>query len=224
MTDTLKVKASNREIMGKKTRFLRRQGITPVHLFGHRIKSQALQCDTTVLRHIIAQAGMTRPISLEIDEEKRPRNVIIREIQSDPVSRQLFHVDFYQVRKGEKIKVEVPIVLVGEAPAMKGRDRMLTHGITSLSIDCMLDSIPAQIEVDISQLEEVEHAIHVKDIVLDPEITVHADPEQMIVKVSEAVVKEVVEGVPAEEEEVVAEAAPEEAPAAGEEPEEPTAE
>ncbi len=223
MTDTLKLKASNREIMRKKTRFLRRQGITPVHLFGHSLKSQALQCDTTELQHIIAQAGMTRPLSLEIDEEKRPRNVIIREVQRDPISWQVFHVDFYQMRKGEKIKIEVPIVLVGEAPAMKGKGRMLTHGITSLSIDCMPDNIPAQIEVDISQLEEAEQAIHVKDIALDPEITVHADPEQMVAKISEALVREVVEEVPAEEGEVVAEVAPEAAPAA-EKPGEPTTE
>jgi len=204
--DDLRLQATARNVLGKKTRFLRRQGITPAHLYGHDIKSLTLQCDTTELRQIIAQAGRTRLINLEVDG-KQPRSVFVREIQRDEVSRQLLHVDFYQVKKTEKIAVDVPIVFVGEAPAMKEKRRMLTHGITSLSIECLPGNVPPQIEVDLSPLEEIEQAIHVKDIVLGPDITVNADPEQLVVKVSEAVVKEVVEEVVAEvEEEVEAEA------------------
>jgi len=204
-------------VVRKKTRFLRRQGITPCHLFGHNVKSLALQCDTAQLIHIIARAGATRPINLEIDGEKRPKSVMIREIQRDEISKQLLHVDFYQVRKGQKIKVDVPVVLVGDAPALKGKGRMLIHGITSLSVECLPDNVPPRIEIDISPLEEAEQAIHVRDIALDPEITVHADPDQLVVKISEAIVKEVVEEV-VEEEMVEEEAAAEvkaEAPAEG---------
>lgn len=198
--DVLKLQATLRDVLGKKTRFLRRQGITPTHLYGHDLKSLALQCDAAELQRLIALAGKTRLISLEIDG-KQPRSVFVRAIQRDEVTRQLLHVDFYQVKKGEKIAVDVPIVLVGEAPAMKEKGRMLIHGITSLSIECLPDSVPPQIEVGLSSLEELEQAIHVKDIVLDPNITVNADPEQLVVKVSEAVVKEVVEEVVAEVEE-----------------------
>ena len=204
--DDLRLQATARNVLGKKARFLRRQGITPAHLYGHDIKSLTLQCDTTELRQIIAQAGRTRLINLEVDG-KQPRSVFVREIQRNEVSRQLLHVDFYQVKKTEKIAVDVPIVFVGEAPAMKEKRRMLTHGITSLSIECLPGNVPPQIEVDLSPLEELEQAIHVKDIVLDPDITVNANPEQLVVKVSEAIVKEVVEEVVAEvEEEVEAEA------------------
>jgi large subunit ribosomal protein L25 len=214
--DDLTLQAAKRSVLGKKNRFLRRQGITPAHLFGHNIKSQALQCDTIQLKQIIAHAGTTRLISIKIDGDKQPKNVFVREIQRDAVGKQLLHVDFYQVKMGEKIAVQVPIVLVGEAPAMKGKGRMLAHGITSLDIECLPDNVPPQIEVDISPLEEVEQAIHVKDIVLDPEITVNAEPEQLVVKVTEAVVKvEEVEEVAVEEEvaaEAEVEAAAEEAP------------
>ena len=206
--EDLTLKAANRDVLGKKARFLRRQSITPAHLFGHNIKSIALQCDTAQLRHIIAQAGMTRVISLKVENEKQPKSVFIREIQRDAVSRQLLHVDFYQVRKGEKIKMDVPIVLVGEAPAMNAKGRMLSHGISSLSIECLPDSLPSQVEVDVSVLEEVEQTIHVRDIVLAPGITVHDDPDQLVVKVSEAFVREEEEAVEAE-----AEAPAEEGPA-----------
>jgi large subunit ribosomal protein L25 len=215
--DDLTLQAAERNVLGKKNRFLRRQGITPVHLFGHSVKSQALQCDTIQLKQIIAQAGMSRLVSLKIDGEKQPKSVFVREIQRDAVGKQLLHVDFYQVKKGEKIEVDVPIVIVGEAPAMKMKGRMLTHGITSLSIECLPEKVPPQIEVDISMLEEVEQAIQVKDIVLDPDVTVNVEPEQLIVKVTEVAVKVEEEAVVEEEEAEV------EAPAEGA-PEQPQAE
>lgn len=206
--EDLTLPATNRSILGKKTRFLRRQGITPVHLFGHGLESQALQCDTANLQRIIAQAGMSRLISLEIEDDKRPRAVFIREIQRDALTGQPLHVDFYQVKKTEKIRVDVPIVLIGEAPAMREKGRSLLRGVTSLSIECLPDKLPPQIEVDLSHLEEAEQAIFVRDITLSPDIAVITDPDQLVVKVSEARV-EVEEEVAVE---VEAEAPTEEEP------------
>ncbi|MGD9117175.1 MAG: 50S ribosomal protein L25, partial [Dehalococcoidia bacterium] len=124
------------------------------------------------------------------------------------------HVDFYQVKMTEKIKFDVPIVLVGEAPAMKEKGRTVAHSLTELSVECLPDDLPPRIEVDISVLEDVEQSIFVRDIALGPEVTVLGDPDQLVVKVSE--VKEEVEEVPVAEEEVEAEAVEEgaeEAPA-----------
>jgi len=191
----LKLRATKRDLLGKKTRFLRRQGITPIHLFGHNLESLSLQCNTAELQRIIVQAGTTRLLSCSIEVDKQPKSVFIREIQRDEISGQLLHVDLYQVQKGEKIKVDVPIVLFGEAPALKEKGRSLTHGVTSLSIECLPDKLPPQIEVDLSHLEEVEQAIHVRDITLSPDITLHTDPDQMVVKVSEVHVERVEEVV-----------------------------
>jgi len=204
--DNLTLLTTNRSLLGKKARFLRRQGITPTHLFGHNVSSLALQCDTAELQRIIAQTGRTRPINLEIEGDKRPRTVFIREIQRDELTRQLLHVDFYQVKKTEKIKVDIPIIFIGEAPAVKKKENILTHGVTSLTIECLPGEVPPQIEVDLSHLEEVEQAIYVKDIVLSPDITVITESDQLMVKVSKARVERVEEVV----EEVVAEEAVEE--------------
>ena len=202
----LTLEADKRNILGKKTRFLRRQGITPAHLFGHGLESLALECDTAKLQRIIARAGRTRLIALGIKGDKEPRSVFIKEIQRNACTGELLHVDLFQVRKTERVRVDVPIVLVGEAPAMKGKGYTLTHSLTSLSIECLPDKLPPQIEVDLSQLEEVGQAIYLRDIHLSPDITVHTDPDQMVVKVSEIRVEKV-EEVAAE---VTAEAAAEE--------------
>jgi large subunit ribosomal protein L25 len=139
--------------------------------------------------------------------------VFVREIQIDELTEQLLHVDFYQVKKTEKIKVDVPIILVGDAPAMKTKGRSLLHGVTSLSIECLPGEVPPQIEVDLSPLEEAEHTIHVRDITLSPDITVMTDPDQPVVKVAEArvEVEEVVAGEVVAEEVVAEEKAKEEA-------------
>ena len=207
----LALKATTRGILGKKTRFLRRQGITPAHLFGHNLKSLTIQCNTAELRSIIAQAGTATILNLKIDTEKLPRKVLIREIQHDPLGKQLLHADFYQIRLTEKIKVDVPIVLVGEAPAMKQKGRLLMQTLTGLSVECLPDKLPPEIGVDLSHLEEVGQAIHVKDLTLDPDITITNDPDQLIVKISEARVEKV-EEVVAEELPVEEEVKPEQPP------------
>lgn len=182
--DEIELKAASREILGKKVRFLRRQGIVPMHLFGHNVESVALQCDTTRLQQVLSRAGKTRLINLRLDKAKRPRNVLVREIQRDPRTGELLHVDFYQVRAAEKIKVAVPIVLVGEAPALKFKDNVLVHELDSLTVECLPGRIPASVELDLSSLTEAEQAIRVKDIELDEEITVINDPELVVAMIS----------------------------------------
>ncbi len=218
------LKADKRETLGKKTRFLRRQGITPAHLFGHGIESMALQCDTVELQQIIRRGGGSRLININIASEKKRRSAFIREIQRDPLSGQLLHVDLYQINLAEKITANIPIVLTGEAPAIKSKDNMIEHMLNELGVECLPDKLPPQIEIDLGVLEEVGQAIHVKDIALGADIAVTTDPEQIIVKVSrikvaaieEEVTAEAEEGVEAEAEAGAASAPAAEAPSEGE--------
>lgn len=185
----LKIKATKREVLGKKSRFLRQQGITPAHLFGHSLESLAIQCDTNELLKVISHAGTTRLVSLTLAGDKETKAVFVREIQKDFLGRELLHVDFFQVRKDEKLTMEIPIVLVGEAPAMKGKGRVMTHGLNMLSITSLPDKVPPQIEIDVTVLKELEDTIHVRDLKLGADIQIHNDPNQLVAKVSEIVVK-----------------------------------
>jgi len=214
--DKIELEVTNREILGKKVRHLRRQGITPVHLFGHGIESLALQCDADELERVLAQAGHTGLIGLKLDKEKKPRPVVIREFDRDWRKGKLLHVNFYQVKMEEKIRLEVPVVLVGEAPALKSKDNMLEHELEALTVECLPAKIPASVEVDISSFTGPGQAIRVKDIALDKDITVLNDPELVVVKISwrpvEKVEEEVVEEAVEAEEAVEEAGAPEEAP------------
>jgi len=214
--EQIELKVSEREILGKKVRFLRRQGITPVHVFGHGIKSIALQCDTANLQRVLGEAGKTRLINLKLDKEKRPRTVVVREVQIEPRTGESLHVDFYQVRMAEQVKVEVPIVLVGEAPALKSRESMLVQELNTLSVECLPAKIPPSVEIDLTPLTEPEQVVRVGDIELETEITVLNDPELAVVRITSRPVEKIEEVVVAEvEEEVVG--GPEAAPLAEEE-------
>jgi large subunit ribosomal protein L25 len=213
--DKIELKVDNREILGKKVKYLRRRGITPVHVFGHGIESLALQCDTKELERVLSQAGQTRLINLKLAKEEMARTVMVREFDRDWRRGELVHVDFYQVKMEEKIRLEIPVVLVGEAPALKSKTNMLEHALGTLTVECLPAKIPNSLEVDISSLTEPDQAIRVKDVLLDKDIAVLNNPDLVVVKISsrpvEKVEEKVVEAVLAAEVEREAAEAPKEA-------------
>lgn len=202
----IELQATKRDVLGKKVKLLRRQGIIPVHLFGHNVKSLALQCEAVELQRVLSQAGKTRLISLEIDKGKSPETVVVREVQRDSLTEGLLHVDLYQVRITERIRVEVPIVPVGEAPALKSKENMLLQELNSLTIECLPNEIPPNVKVDLSSLTEAEQAIRVGDITLAEGITILNDRGLVVVKIGSRRREEVEEVAP------VAPEAPETAP------------
>jgi len=218
--DKIELKVANREILGKKVKHLRRQGITPVHVFGHGIESLALQCDTRELERVLSQAGQTRLVNLKLAKEKKPRTVVVREFDRDWRRGELVHVDFYQVRMEEKIRLEIPVVLIGEAPALKSKTNMLDHALGTLTVECLPAKIPGSIEVDISYLAELDQAIRVKDIPLDKDITVLNNLDLVVAKISLRPVEKVEEKVVGEAVAAEAEAKAEVAEEAAEAPKE----
>jgi len=205
----LELEASKRDVTGKKVRFLRRQGIIPANIYGHGIDSTSINVDAKSLKHLLAHAGKTDLISLKVDDSKSPVKVLMREVQRNPLTDEPLHVDFYQVRMTEKIKADVPLVFIGEAPVLKNvKNSSMLHLIDSVHIEALPDDLPHSFEIDVSNIEELDQAIYIKDIPLGHGITLLSDPEQMVIKVAEVRKEEVIE-VPVEAEaaeEIVGEA------------------
>jgi large subunit ribosomal protein L25 len=213
--EQIELNAAKRDVLGKKVRFLRRQSITPVHIFGHGIESLALQCDTANLQRVLAQTGQTRLINLKIDGESTPRTVMVRETQRKILKGDLLHVDFYQVKMTEVIDVDVPIVLVGEAPALRNKENMLAQELNELSVQCLPANIPNSIEVDVTSLTEPDQVIRVRDIIPGEGVTILNDPEVMLARIAvQREAEEIPEEVEIAEEvaEAEGEAPPPEAP------------
>jgi large subunit ribosomal protein L25 len=197
--EQLNLKASNREVSGKGVKLLRRQGITPLHLFGHGVESLALQAETATVEKSLSQAGETRLIYLTVDKERKARPVLVREIQRDPLSRRLIHVDFYQVKMDEKVEVEVPIILVGKAPALDVKGNVIQQELESLTVEAFPDKIPTHISVDVSSLAEAGHLIRVSDIKVESGIDISTHADRVIVTVVAHAEEKVEEKAPVKE-------------------------
>ena len=196
----IELEASKREIIGKKVRFLRREGKTPTNMYGHGLDSVALQVDTKKLKQTLTQAGQTDLISLKVDGEAAPVMVLVRDIQKDYLDNEVIHVDFYQVNMKEKIKAEIPLVFFGEAPALKKKNVSLLHIIDTIQIEALPDHLPHNFKVDVSSLIDTETSIFVKDVLIGEGITLLSDPEQLVIKAVEARREEEIAPVVAEAE------------------------
>jgi large subunit ribosomal protein L25 len=208
------LKVVPREVLGKKVKALRREGLTPANIYGHGLESQAVQADTPTLAHLLRSVGRNAVLTLHVQGEKAPRSVMVRAVQRNPVNDYLLHVDFYQVSLTEKMRADVPVVIVGSAPAVADLGGVLLQSLDSVSVEALPGNIPAHLEVDVSRLEKIDDAVHVSDLTLDPDVVLHTDLELVIAKVAApriaAELEEEAAAAAAEEEEAAVAAAAEE--------------
>jgi large subunit ribosomal protein L25 len=221
---TLELKATKRHIEGKKVQALRRQGVTPAHLFGPGVESLAIQCDTPALRNILVDAGHTQLVSLKLGHEHHPRTVMIREVQIDNFKGGVLHVDFYQVNLAELIRVNVPIFLTGESAAAKMKGNSLVQELNDLTVQCLPGNIPSRIEVDVTPLVTADQLIRVKDLPAITDVTIINEPGVVVARIAVEVIEVEQPKAVAEEAEVTEEGAEaaegenKEAPAKAEKP------
>ena len=173
-----------RSILGKKVKTLRREGITPANIYGHGIPSQAVQVLTPDLARTIRVVGRNTMLQLHVEGEKEQRPVFMRTVQRNPITDEFLHVDFYQVSLKEKIRIEVPLVIVGEAPAVSDYQGILLQNVNVITMEGLPGDLPPLLEVDVSGLEEIDDAVHLKDLEVSPDVTVLAEPELVVAKVA----------------------------------------
>jgi large subunit ribosomal protein L25 len=209
-----------RAVLGKRVKALRRQGLTPANIYGQRVESQAVQVSTEALKHVIKTAGRNEIVYLRLDGDE-PRPTFVRDIQRNPVTDVILHVDFNQISLKDKVKADVPIHLVGLSPAVDTFGGILMHGLDHVSVEALPTEVPSFLELDVSSLVEINQALHVSDLELPEDVTLLTDAEQVVAKVAPPAV-EPVEEVEEEEEAVEgevpeegAEEATQEAPAEG---------
>ncbi len=197
----LELAATVRTAAGKKAKHLRGQGQLPGVLYGWNTPS----CSVTVARvdfeRIYRDAGESTLITLKVSGEEatsRPVNVLIYDVQRDPIRDFLIHADFYAVRMDKLIQTEVPVVFTGEAPAVKLFGADLIKAVQSLEVEALPKDLPHELHVDLSHLTEVDMRIHVREILLPPGVVVLADPEEVVAIVSAHEAEAVREEVAAE--------------------------
>jgi len=173
-----------RVVQGKKVKALRRQGIIPGHLYGRGTESVAVQVPAQNVTNMLRSSGRNAIIELQVNGEDQPRPVMVRGVQRDPVSGELVHIDFYQISLTERIKADVPLVLIGEPPAVTIHGGVLLQSLDHLTIESLPTEVPQHIEVDVSQLDVLDSAIFVRNLMVPASVLVLSDTDQVVAKVA----------------------------------------
>lgn len=196
------LKAVLREERGKgPVRRLRAAGWIPAVLYGHREDTRVLSIDSHELERLLSRISVENTlITLDIEGEKGPPvRALVRDLQVHPFKPEVVHLDFYQIHAGERVDVEIPIELTGNAAGVK-MGGILQQVLHDLAITCLPDQIPEKVEVDVSLLE-IGDSIHVHELSLAEGVDVETDTARTVC----SVVAPTVVALEPEEEEAVTE-------------------
>jgi len=202
--EKMKLAAEKRKITGRKVKVLRRGGILPANIYGKNLKSLAVQLRMKLFLPVYQKAGETGIVELKVGGESKIRPVLIHNVQLDPVSDQPLHADFYQVDLKKKVTAEVPVELIGESLADKEKIGILIQPLTEIEIEALPTELPDKLELDISDLKEVDNAVTVADLRVPKGVEVLTSEKEILAKIEplakeEEVLPPAEEGVPTEE-------------------------
>ncbi len=183
------------------SRKLRRQGMIPAVLYGPATSPVLLAISASNLEKALKGKSAARSIfNLSVQNgDTTTRTVMIKEIQRHPVSRNVLHVDLYEIDMGRKIRVNVPVTMTGKAKGVE-RGGLLQLIRREIEILCLPTEIPDTIEIDVSHLD-IGDAIHVKEISLGGHIEIPAETDFTVVTVVSPKMAEAEEAEEAAEEE-----------------------
>lgn len=205
----IKLKADKRKLTGRKVKQLRKEGIVPANIFGKKIKSLAIQASENDLNKIYKDAGETSLIEIDLAGDKTKtakRVVLISDVQTDPITDKLIHIDFREVDLKEKVNAQVPVELTGESPAEKQGLGTVVQYISEVEVEALPTDLPESFELDQSVLEKVDDSLMIKNLKFDKsKISIDLDDEEMIARVDELREEEEEPAPVAEGEEEIAE-------------------
>lgn len=184
MAEQVELTAEKRAVLGKQVQQLRRQGWIPGVMYGHGFDPVPLQFEMRSLRHMLSQVGGSQLIHIKVKGQKQPEMALVREVQRDCIRGTLLHVDFYRVMMTERLTTEVPLAIVGESPVLELKEGILLHGISTIEVECLPGDLVDAIEVDLSDLVEVDQALYVRDLAVPAGIDVLTGSDEMIVRIA----------------------------------------
>jgi large subunit ribosomal protein L25 len=179
---TLELKSEKRTLLGKKVKSLRRKGVIPAVVYGGKDGTIPIELDQKEFSKAFKTAGETTLIKLLVGE--KVKNVLIHDIGRDPITGEMNHVDFYEVKMDEKITTKVPLIFIGDAPAVIDLGGVLVKAMQELEVRALPSDLPHQIEINISQLVTFDDNILVKDIKLPKNVEILENLETSVATVT----------------------------------------
>jgi len=190
--ESIELKATRRNVIGKQVRALRREGKLPGVIYGRHLDAMAILMDLRDTSRNLAGLAPSALVTLDIDGQKYM--TLVRDKQRDPISGIITHIDFLALSSEEKLRTNVYISHVGVAPAIDTYNAILVTGLDELDVECLPIDLPERIEVDLSVLAEIGDGLFVRDLQVSDRVRILTDPDAMIVLVTAPEMEEVEAG------------------------------
>jgi large subunit ribosomal protein L25 len=162
----------------QKARQLRRQGLIPGVVYGHKQAAVSIALPFEILDNAIRHGARV----VDLQTGKDLQKALIKEIQWDHLGKEIIHVDFARVAADERVEVVVPLEMRGIAPGVSAGG-MLDQPLHTLEVECLVSSVPDSIRVNINELQ-VGQAIYVRDVVFPEGVKPLADPDAIVIQVT----------------------------------------
>jgi large subunit ribosomal protein L25 len=190
MSQEVTIEVERREVSGKgASGRLRRADLIPAVVYGGEKEPISIQVPRKLLLNIFKDGGSeNRIFLLKLAGTAQSRHAMIRDLQVDPVTNQVSHVDFLRIDMSRKIRVKVHLELVGTAYGVKTEGGLLDFVTREIEVECLPTAIPHAIQVDVSEVRIGEH-LEVKSIVLPEGVTLLEDPDRVVLSVAHAKVE-----------------------------------
>ncbi|NOQ38901.1 MAG: 50S ribosomal protein L25 [Anaerolineales bacterium] len=183
------LEAKKREIIGKQVKALRREGLLPAVIYGSDIEPMPLTLNTNEVRQILSVTGANTLITIKIG--KKEHLALVRDLQREVINRNLLHIDFQAVSMEETISTTVPVLVVGESPAVKELNALLVTSMDYLQIEAKAKDLPDTISLDVSELVQIGDNIQVKDLIISGDVNILDDSELTVVVVAAPTLMEI---------------------------------
>lgn len=180
--------AQKRDALGRKVKKLRASGNLPATVYGKKVASASLTINAEAFAKTYEAAGETGLVELSLGEGTR--HVLIHHVQKHPVTGAVLHVEFHEVDLKEKVHAKVPVVLVGESPAVAEKRGVLLSILDEVEVEALPTDLVEHIEVDVTSLSDEGQEVKVKDLVIPPGLTLMSDADLTIVKIGSLITKE----------------------------------
>jgi large subunit ribosomal protein L25 len=173
---------------------LRKTGKIPAVFYGPKEASTSIAVSAAEFKKVWKKAGESSVISLK-DGKGAEHEVLIHEIDVHPLSGEPRHADFYVIEKGKKLRISVPLIYEGIAPAVKDKGGILVKVRREIEVEALPKDLPHEIKIDTVSLVELTDTITAKSLKLPSGVELKINPDEVIASIAEA--KEEVEEAPA---------------------------
>jgi large subunit ribosomal protein L25 len=180
------LEATPRTITGKSSVRLAKEGKMPAVVYGPKQEAMSIALPVLEFKRILRDEGESTVI--ELTGLGKSMQVLIHEVDRDPVTSTPRHADFYAIEKGAKVEVAVPLSFIGESAAVKAGGS-LVKVMHVLEIESEAADLPHEIEVDISTLENIGDQILVSDIKLPKGVVAQVEAEEVVALIQEVEVE-----------------------------------